>query len=47
MDKQRRQTKVKKRGALSWVLEFAGSKRSSYAGSVFLAILSVLCGFIH
>ena len=46
MDKYRQQTKVKKRGALSWVLEFAGSKRSSYAGSVFLAILSVLCGFI-
>ncbi len=46
MDKQKQRSKVKKRGALSWVLEFAGSKRSSYVGSVLLAILSVLAGFI-
>ncbi len=46
MDKQKQQSKVKKRGALSWVLEFAGSRRSSYVGSVLLAILSVLAGFI-
>ena len=46
MDKQKQQSKVKKRGALSWVLEFAGSRRSSYVGSVLLAILSVLAGFV-
>ena len=46
MDKQKQQSKVRKRGALSWVLEFAGSRRSSYVGSVLLAILSVLAGFI-
>ncbi len=46
MDKQRQQGKVKKRGALSWVLEFAGSRRSSYVGSVLLAVLSVLAGFV-
>ena len=45
MDKQKQQGKVKKRGALSWVLEFAGSRRSSYVGSVLLAVLSVLAGF--
>ena len=46
MDKQKQQGKVKKRGALSWVLEFAGSRRSSYVGSVLLAVLSVLAGFV-
>ena len=46
MDKQKQQSKVKKRGALSWVLEFAGSRRRSYVGSVLLAILSVLAGFV-
>ncbi len=46
MDKQKQQSKVRKRGALSWVLEFAGSRRSSYVGSVLLAILSVLAGFV-
>ena len=46
MEKQKQQSKVKKRGSLSWVLEFAGSRRSSYVGSVLLAILSVLAGFV-
>ena len=46
MDKQKQQSKVKKRGALSWVLAFAGSRRSSYVGSVLLAVLSVLAGFV-
>ncbi len=46
--KEEKQTvkKAKKRSAFSWVMEFAGSKRSSYAFSVALAILSVLCGFM-
>ena len=38
--------KVKKRSVLSWIMEFAGSKRGSYALSVVLAILSVVSGFI-
>ena len=46
MEKQKRQNKVKKRGTLSWVMEFAGNKKSSYIGSVLLAILSVVSGFI-
>ncbi len=46
MDKQKHQKKVRKRSTLSWVMEFAGSKRSGYAASVLLAVLSVLCGFI-
>lgn len=36
---------MKKRGILSWVLEFAGRKRSYYAGSVILAILGVAASF--
>ena len=46
MDKQKQNNKTKKRGTLGWILEFAGSKKSSYVFSVLLAICSVLCGFI-
>lgn len=46
MDTQKKPEKAKKRGTLGWVLTFAGSKRSSYAVSVILAILSVLAGFV-
>lgn len=37
--------KVKKRGAFSWVIEFAGTKKAHYAVSVVLAIMSVVAGF--
>ena len=46
MDKQKPKKPAKKRGTLSWVMEFAGSKRSSYVVSVLLAILSVTSGFL-
>jgi len=46
MDKEKRQKAVRKRGTLSWILEFAGSRRGSYALSVLLAVLSVVSGFI-
>ncbi len=46
MDKQKRRKKSGKRGTLSWIAEFAGSRRSSYALSVLLAVLSVISGFI-
>ncbi len=46
MAKQKQQNKVKKRSTMSWIMEFAGSRKSSYLGSVVLAFLSVLCGFI-
>ncbi len=46
MDKKTQQKKVKKRSTLSWIMEFAGSRRSSYAVSVLLAVLSVISGFI-
>ena len=46
MEKQRQKSKAKQRGALSWVLEFAGRKRGHYVGSVVLALLSVLSGFL-
>ncbi len=36
---------MKKRGMISWVLEFAGRKRSYYIGSVLLAILGVAASF--
>jgi len=36
----------KKRGLLSWVLEFAGRKKSYYFGSVILAIIGVATSFI-
>lgn len=46
MDKQ--DSKVKKRGksALGWALSFAGTRKGSYIGSVLLAILSVVSGFM-
>ncbi len=37
---------MKKRGVLSWVLEFAGRKRSYYGGSVALAIFGVAASFV-
>ena len=36
---------MKKRGILSWVLEFAGRKKSYYVASVILAILGVAASF--
>ena len=36
---------MKKKGILSWVLEFAGRKKSYYAGSIILAILGVAASF--
>ncbi|MCR4660907.1 MAG: ABC transporter ATP-binding protein/permease [Clostridia bacterium] len=44
MNKQN--AKQKKRGAFSWVVEFAGSKKAHYAFSVILAIASVVAGFM-
>ena len=38
--------KTKKRGLLSWVLEFAGRKRGYFGGSVMLAIFGVAASFI-
>ena len=38
--------KPKKRGAFSWVMEFAGSKRIHYIVSVILAVASVVAGFM-
>ena len=38
--------KTKKRSTLSWVLEFAGQKRSSYILSVLLAMCKVVCGLV-
>jgi len=46
MDNGKQVKKERKRSTLSWIMEFAGSKRSSYVSSVLLAILSVFCGFI-
>ena len=37
---------MKKRGILSWVLEFAGRKKAFFGGSVLLAILGVATSFI-
>ena len=37
---------MKKRGLLSWVLEFAGRKRKFFAGSVILAICGVAASFV-
>ena len=37
---------MKKRGVLSWVLEFAGRKKSYYSGSVTLAIFGVAASFV-
>ncbi len=36
----------KKRGTLSWVLEFAGMNKSAYLTSVVMAIISVIAGFV-
>ena len=36
----------KKRGLLSWVLEFAGRKKSYFGGSVVLAVFGVAASFI-
>lgn len=38
--------KKKKRGILSWVLEFAGRKRAYFGGSVVLAMLGVAASFV-
>ncbi|MCR4585563.1 MAG: ABC transporter ATP-binding protein/permease [Lachnospiraceae bacterium] len=38
--------KEKKRGTLSWILEFAGMNKSAYLFSVLMAIISVLAGFL-
>lgn len=38
--------KKKKRGILSWVLEFAGRKRAYFGGSVMLAMLGVAASFV-
>ncbi|MCR4755225.1 MAG: ABC transporter ATP-binding protein/permease [Lachnospiraceae bacterium] len=37
---------AKKRGTLSWVLEFAGMDKNAYLASVIMAIISVVAGFI-
>ncbi len=37
---------MKKRGLLSWVMEFAGRKRGFFGGSVILAILGVAASFV-
>ncbi len=37
---------MKKRGLLSWILEFAGRKRSYFTGSVILAMLGVAASFV-
>ena len=37
---------MKKRGLLSWVLEFAGRKRAYFGGSVVLAMLGVAASFV-
>ncbi len=37
---------MKKRSTISWVLEFAGRKRSYFGGSVLLAILGVAVSFV-
>ena len=41
-----KQAKARKRSTFSWVMEFAGTRRSSYVISVLLAIANVVCGFI-
>ncbi len=46
MEKMRKKHQVKKRNTLSWIMEFAGSKRGNYITSIVLAILSVLSGFM-
>ena len=46
MSKQNTQKKVKKRGVLSWIMEFAGRKRAYFGGSVALAMLGVAASFV-
>ena len=41
-----KQAKARKRSTFSWVMEFAGTRRSSYVISVLLAVANVVCGFI-
>ncbi|MCR4622805.1 MAG: ABC transporter ATP-binding protein/permease [Clostridiales bacterium] len=38
--------KARKRSTFSWIMEFAGSRKGSYALSVVLAIMSVVSGFM-
>lgn len=38
--------KEKKRGTLSWILEFAGMNKSAYLTSIIMAIISVIAGFL-
>ncbi len=38
--------KMKKRGILSWIMEFAGRKKAFFGGSVLLAILGVAASFV-
>lgn len=44
MNKQN--ARPKKRGAFSWVIEFAGGKKGHYVFSVILAVASVVAGFM-
>ena len=37
---------MKKRGILSWIMEFAGRKKAFFGGSVLLAILGVAASFV-
>ena len=37
---------MKKRGVVSWIMEFAGRKRIYFTGSIILAILGVAASFI-
>ena len=46
MDKQDRKVKKRGKSALGWALSFAGTRKGSYIGSVLLAILSVVSGFM-
>ena len=40
MEKQKNHAGQRKRGTLSWVMEFAGRKRSYFGGSILLAMLA-------
>ena len=46
MDKQDRKVKKRGKSALGWALSFAGARKDSYIGSVLLAVLSVVSGFM-
>lgn len=37
---------MKKKGILSWVMDFAGRKKSYFGGSIILAIFGVAASFI-